>query len=192
MARTHPWEVSDEFWGLVEPLLPKTRREAGRIYKRRSGGGRKAKYSDRSYFAGIVYVLRTGIIWNAFSREKFGGLGSSALHARFQHWAKAGLFQAIWRKGLAEYDEMEGIAWEWQSADGTLVEAPLAQESVGPNPTDRGKKWQQATRPRRRAWRPAVAHRQRSEHARRQEDRRTAGRQGGSSGRRSGDRKPLP
>jgi transposase len=94
---------------------------------------------DRMYFAGIVYVLRTRIIWNAFPREKFGGLGSSALHDRFQKWAKAGLFEAIWRKGLAEYDEMEGMAWEWQSADGTMVEAPLAQESVGPNPTDRGK-----------------------------------------------------
>jgi transposase len=70
-ARTPPWEISDEFWVLVEPLLPETRRDGGRIYKRRSGGGRKAKYSDRLYFAGIVYVLRTGIIWNAFPREKF-------------------------------------------------------------------------------------------------------------------------
>jgi len=47
---------------------------------------------------------------------------------------------AIWKKGLAVYDEMEGIAWKWQSADGVQVEAPLAQESVGPNPTDREKK----------------------------------------------------
>jgi transposase len=192
MARTHPWEISDEFWALLEPLLPKTRREAERIYKRRPGGGRKAKYGDRLYFAGIVYVLRTGITWNAFPREKFGGLGSSGLHARFQQWTKAGLFQAIWRKGLAEYDEMEGIAWEWQSADGTKVEAPQAQESAGPNPTDRGKKWKQATRSRRRAWGPAVAHRQRSEQARQQEDQRTAGRESRSSGRRDDDRKPLP
>jgi hypothetical protein len=50
----------------------------------------KAKYSNRLYFAGIVHVLRTGIIWNAFPREKFGGLGSSALHDRFQKRAKAG------------------------------------------------------------------------------------------------------
>jgi hypothetical protein len=32
-----------------------------------------------------------------------------------------------------------GIAWEWQSADGTNVEASLARESVESNPTDRGK-----------------------------------------------------
>jgi transposase len=133
------------------------------------GGGRKAKYSDRLYFSAIVHVLRTGIIWNALPREKFGGLGSSALHARFQQWARAGLFEALWRKGLAEYDEMEGIQWAWQSADGTPVEASLAQESVGPNPTDRGEKWKQTSRARQRAWRPAIAHRQRGQSPRQQE-----------------------
>ncbi|MDR0736723.1 MAG: transposase [Zoogloeaceae bacterium] len=175
MKRTRVWEISDEFWALVEPLLP-TRRDAERSYKRKPGGGKKAKYSDRLYFAGMVYVLRTGIIWNAFPREKFEGLGSSALHARFRQWAKAGLFAAIWKKGLAEYDEMEGIAWEWQSGDGANVEAPLAKESVGQNPADRGKKWKQATRARRRQWRPAVPCRQRSQHARQQDDRGIAGR----------------
>jgi len=161
MARMRTWEISDEFWALVEPLLPKTRRDPARSYKRKPGGGRKQVYSDRLFFEGIVYVLRTGIIWNAFPREKFKGLGSSALHKRFQEWARAGLFEAIWRRGLAEYDELEGIAWEWQSADGTNVEAPLAQESVGPNPTDRGKKRNQASHPRRRAWRPVVDRRDR-------------------------------
>jgi putative transposase len=40
---------------------------------------------------------------------------------------------------LAEYDELEGIAWRWQSVDGASGKAPLAQECVGPNSTDRGK-----------------------------------------------------
>ena len=39
-----------------------------------------------------------------------------------------------------EYDEMEGIAWKWQSIDGAMVSAPLAKEDVVRNPTDRGKK----------------------------------------------------
>ncbi|MDR1647488.1 MAG: transposase, partial [Zoogloeaceae bacterium] len=62
MKKTRTWEISDEFWALVEPLLPATRRDVERSYKRKPGGGKKAKYSDRLYFAGIVYVLRTGII----------------------------------------------------------------------------------------------------------------------------------
>ena len=34
---------------------------------------------------------------------------------------------------------LEGIGWEWQSLDGCMVKAPLALESVGRNPADRGK-----------------------------------------------------
>jgi len=41
---------------------------------------------------------------------------------------------------MAEYDEMEGIAGDWQSVDGAMVKAPLAIECVGANPADRGKK----------------------------------------------------
>jgi len=26
----HPWEVSDKFWNLMEPLIPKKKWEAGR------------------------------------------------------------------------------------------------------------------------------------------------------------------
>ena len=49
---------------------------------------------------------------------------------------------------------MEGIAWAWQSIDGTMTKAPTAQEIVRPNPTDRGKKWNQESYSRRRAWNP--------------------------------------
>jgi hypothetical protein len=58
---------------------------------------------------------------------------------RYVHHAqKAGFFEAVWKAGLAEYDDMQGIAWRWQSVDGAMMKAPLAQEAVGPNPTDRG------------------------------------------------------
>ncbi|MDR2850366.1 MAG: transposase [Verrucomicrobiota bacterium] len=174
MARVRTWEISEEFWELVEPLIPKSRRSAGRTCQKKPGGGRKAVYSGRVYFPAIVYVLRTGIIWNAGPREKFGGLGSSALHARFRQWAEAGLFEAVWRRGLAEYDEPAGIEWTWQSADGTNTEAPLARESAGPTPPDREKKQGQAARPRRRRWHPALPCRQRGERPRQQEAARTA------------------
>jgi hypothetical protein len=90
-------------------------------------------------FEGIVYVLRTGCQWKALPAERFGS--ASAIHKRFLEWEKAGFFEALWKAGLAEYDDMEGIAWRWQSVDGALMEAPLAQEAVGRNPTDREKKW---------------------------------------------------
>ena len=51
----------------------------------------------------------------------------------------------MWKSGRAQYDEFEGIAWRWQSIGGAMMKAPMAQQSVGPNPTDRGKKWEQTT-----------------------------------------------
>lgn len=113
----------------------------------------------RKVLAGIVYVLRTGCQWKSLPKSVFGS--ASSIHKYFLEWKKRGVFVKLWRKGLAEYDEMEGIAWAWQSIDGTMVKAPLAQEAVGPNPTDRGKKWEQAKPTRRRAWNPAVAGRER-------------------------------
>ena len=57
-------------------------------------------------FSAIVYVLRTGCQWKALPRE-FGS--ASAVHKHFQQWQQAGFFLALWRAGLAEYDEMEGV-----------------------------------------------------------------------------------
>src|SRR5699024_11308057 len=110
--------------------------------QRRPSGVRQPK-APRLVFEAVVYVLRTGCQWKALPFERFGS--ASAIHNRFLEWQEAGVFEALWREGLAEYDEMEGIAWRWQSIDGAMMKAPVAQEATGPNPTDRGKKRQQAT-----------------------------------------------
>ena len=69
MARTKPWTVSDEFWEKVEPLVPPAPSHAK--------GGR-TRMDDRKAFAAIVYVLRTGIRWNALPR----GVGGKIHRAR--------------------------------------------------------------------------------------------------------------
>ena len=162
MTKANSWEVTDEFWQRVEPLVPLRQRPEGKAYVRQSGAGRKPK-SARLVFEAIVFVLRTGCQWKALPAERFGS--ASAIHARFMQWEKSGFFEALWKTGLAEYDDLQGIAWEWQSIDGTMMKAPLAQESVGANPTDRGKKWEQAAPAGRRAWRPALARRDRGQPA---------------------------
>ena len=80
--------------------------------------------------------MRTGCQWKAVPKE-YGA--ASSIHQYFQEWAAARFFGRIWSKGLEKYDELEGIGWEWQSLDDCMVKAPLALESVGNNPTDRGK-----------------------------------------------------
>lgn len=40
---------------------------------------------------------------------------------------------------LHEYEDLQGIDWEWQAMDGTMTKAPLGGDDTGKNPTDRGK-----------------------------------------------------
>ena len=89
-------------------------------------------------FEAVVYVLRTGCQWKALPKERFGS--ASAVHKRFLEWEQAGLFRRLWQAGLAEYDDMEGIAWRWQSVDGAMVKAPLCARVGRTQPDGPGEK----------------------------------------------------
>jgi transposase len=156
------WGISEQLWHKVEPLIPPPPRKNACEYRRKPGAGRKP-LPARQVFVAIVFVLRTGIQWKALPKEVFGS--PSSIHRYFQQWHRAGLFVRLWQAGLAEYDDMQGIAWQWQSLDGAMCKAPLAQQKVGPNPTDRGKKWEQAQFAGGRAWHPVIARRQCSQRA---------------------------
>jgi putative transposase len=127
MGRTKPWRVSDEFWEKVEALIPPAPSHAK--------GGR-TRMDNRDAFAAMIYVLRTGIQWNALPRQMGA---SSTVHDRYQEWERLGFFEELWRAGLVEYDELEGIEWEWQAIDGAMSKAPLGRGASGKNPTDRAK-----------------------------------------------------
>ena len=146
MKQKHSWEITDEFWAIAEPLIPKRNRDFNKEYQRKPGGGRRPM-EPRTVLAAIFFVLRTGIQWKALPIS-FGS--SSSVHRYFIFWAKAGFFKALWACGLRKYDEAKGIDWTWLSGDGCMTKAPLAQETVGANPTDRGKKREQAAPARRR------------------------------------------
>jgi putative transposase len=98
--------------------------------------GGKPRKEDRKAFAAIMYILRTGIQWNALPRELEA---SSTVHNRFQEWEKQGFSQALRQAALIEYDEVQDIEWEWQSVDGAMTKAPFGKGVIGPKPTDRAK-----------------------------------------------------
>jgi putative transposase len=130
------WELSDSLWERIEPVLPQPKsRYRGRGNNRKHIGGRPAA-DRRKVMSGILYVMRTGCQWNALPKE-FGS-GKTA-HRYFQRWVRAGVFKRLWQAGLTEYDDLKGIDWQWQAADGAMTKAPLGGEKTGKNPTDRGK-----------------------------------------------------
>jgi len=109
-------QISDALWERIAPLLPN--------YKHSCKGGRP-RLPLRNVATGILYVLRTGCQWKAMPAQ-FGS--GSAIHAYFQEWVQRGVFQMLWRLALEEYDDLEGIDWEWQSLDGAQTKAPLGGE----------------------------------------------------------------
>jgi putative transposase len=132
-VRTKPWELSDALWQRAEPVLPPA--------KPRPKGGRPPR-DDRQMLGAMLYVLRTGIQWNALPRE----IGASTtVYDRFRQWEREGVFERLWAAGLGAFDEVAGIDWEWQSLDGVMTKAPFGRaataeaEGIGHNPTDRGK-----------------------------------------------------
>jgi transposase len=144
MKKIKFYEVSDEFWSKVEPLIPAAERPADRAYQRRSGGGRKAMMA-RQIFTAILYVLRAGCPWKALP-HRFGC--ASTVHRHFLEWERRGFFRALWRAGLAEHSEMAEIRWVWGSNDEAMEEVSQAAGAPA-KPSGR------------RMWRPAVARRQR-------------------------------
>jgi transposase len=134
MRQDKSWELTDSMWETVKDLIPKTTRSTDREYRRNPGGGRKP-LDPRRVLAGIFFVLRTGIQWNAIPQE-YGS--SSAVHRYFMLWSKTGVFRKMWERGLERYDELKGIKWEWQSIDGSSVKSPMGRDKVGSKPTDRG------------------------------------------------------
>ncbi len=136
-ADVNSGELSDSLWEQIEPLLPQPKsRYRGRGQQRKHIGGRPAA-DRRKVMSGILYVLRTGCQWNALPHAQFGS-GKTA-HRYFQRWVRAGVFRRMWIAGVTRYDELKGVAWKWQAADGVMTKAPLGGEKTGPNPTDRAK-----------------------------------------------------
>ena len=131
------YQVSDELWTKIQPLLPQ------HVNTHRFGGGRP-RADDRTCLNGILFVLRTGCQWNALNATSI--CPSSTAHDRFQEWVEAGVFGRLWEAGLLEYDQLKGIDWSWQSMDGAMTKAPLGGEKSGPQPHGSGHKWRQAKR----------------------------------------------
>jgi len=119
---TTGFRVSDALWAVLEPLIP-VRRNTHRF-----GGGRP-RVPDRRCADAIFYVLRTGCQWEALNQTDL--CAKSTAHDRFQEWVAAGVFLKLWYAGVEQFDELQGLDWDWLSMDGAMTKAPLGGEKDG-------------------------------------------------------------
>lgn len=121
--------VSDELWELIEPLIPKR--------KRNPKGGRPP-IDDRAALTGIIFVLKTGIPWEDLPQEMGCGSGMTCWR-RLRDWQAAGVWDALHLVLLDRLREADQIDWSRAVVDSASVRAVGGGEQTGPNPTDRRK-----------------------------------------------------
>ena len=141
---TTGFRISDALWAVLAPLLPQ------QVNTHRFGGGRP-RVPDRQCADAIFYVLRTGCQWEALNQTEL--CRKSTAFDRFQEWVAAGVFFKLWQAGVEQFDELQGIDWNWLRRDGAMTKASLGGEKDGPE-SDRPRQGGGQTQPAdRRAWR---------------------------------------
>jgi transposase len=115
--KTQEFVISDELWEVIQPLLPVREKPPHPL------GCHRPRVPDRQVLNGIFFVLRTGCQWKAL--DATGICSGSTAHARFQEWRHAGFFARLWEAALQDYDELQGLDWEWLAMDGAMQKAPL-------------------------------------------------------------------
>lgn len=105
------WEVSDELWMVIEPIIQELDPPAA-TGRPRSG--------EREALNGIIFQMRSGVQWNQLPKQ-FGD--DSSVHRAMQRWIAKGVFERIWALLIENCEELAGVNWQWQSADAAMGKA---------------------------------------------------------------------
>jgi putative transposase len=121
------WEVPDELWERIEPLLQELdpAKETGR-----------PREDQRRILDALIFRCRTGCQWNHIPRV-YGD--DATIHRTFQRWQRLGVIERIWAAIVEECEDLGKVDWQWQAADTVLGKARMGGDKIGPNPTDRAK-----------------------------------------------------
>ena len=106
--------VPDELWEMVEPLIPKVER------RYRYPGRRRVP--DRQVLTGILFVLKTGIPWEALPQEMGCGSGVTCWR-RLREWQEQGVWQGLHEALLAKLNAAGEIDWQRAAVDSSHVRA---------------------------------------------------------------------
>src|SRR3954452_17663254 len=89
--------VSDELWEVIQPLLPPPKPRRFRYPGRKPADERKA-------LTGILFVLKTGIPWEALPAAMGCGCGMTCWR-RLRSWQRRGVWAALHQALLTHLDD---------------------------------------------------------------------------------------
>lgn len=124
--------VDDRLWALIEPLLPPPKPRRWRY------PGRKP-LSHRQTLTGILFVLRTGMPWEALPQELGCGSGMSCWR-RLQAWQQAGIWRRLHEVLLAKLHGANQLDWSRAIIDSSSVRAVHGGKKRGPTPRTAAKR----------------------------------------------------
>jgi putative transposase len=116
------WRVPDELWERIAPILNELDPPA------RTG---RKRIAPRPGLDGIIYQLRSGCQWNVLPHE-FGD--DSSVHRTFQRWIAEGVLDRVWAILATECEQLGGLDWQWQAADGAMGKARFGGAKLVPTP----------------------------------------------------------
>ena len=96
------YEISDENWERIAPLLP------GKV----TDPGRTAG-DNRRFINGVLWIARSGAAWRDLP-ERYGNWNS--VFRRFNRWSQKGVWQKV-------FEELQDPDLEWLMIDSTIVRA---------------------------------------------------------------------
>ena len=103
------YELTDEQWQRLAPLLPPQRPRTGR-----------PNHDHRTIINGILWVLRTGAPW-ADLPECYGAVGT--VSSRFYRWREARLWQRVLEALQSQADGAGLLDWDLHFVDASVVRA---------------------------------------------------------------------
>ena len=101
------YELTDEAFERIEPLLPRQR-----------PGGMWADH--RTVLNGMFWILNSGAQWRDMP-ERYGRW--QTVYGRYRRWAREGLSERILRRLHLELDDDGRIDWDVFDVDGTSIRA---------------------------------------------------------------------
>lgn len=105
------WRVPDELWKRIAPVLDE------RDPPKPTG---RPRIDAREALDAILFRMRSGCQWNQLP-EEFPD--DSSVHRTFQRWVERKVLDRIWAVLVAECQELGGVDFTWQSADGAMGKA---------------------------------------------------------------------